>query len=324
MQHQFNKLLLATVISASVVTSAYGATDGNAAVALDQRAQASADAAQALQDSPDVPLTTEQTLDTAADARDQATQHISAATQTAGTLQQALTTDLDGADAQLSATANGALAAASELSGAGGSVQEQIQGDANHTADAVISDLRSAQMTNADGTSSARAGIAGGSSVAGKLLQMGQTATASLSNQTSATMQDEVRGADTVASGAAGLSQSVLGQVESSETAPELASGQALPELPVDDALPAAPDTSLPTPEVAVNSRAQADVSAGAGLTADAQRVNLNTQQRMQTDVGFSSAGRGNATTTLGSSIGGSVGGITSGTSVLGTGSLLR
>ncbi len=324
MQNQFNKLLLATVISASVVTSAYGATDGNAAVALDQRAQASADAAQALQDSPDVPLTTEQTLDTAAGARDQATQHISAATQTAGTLQQALTTDLDGADAQLSATANGALAAASELSGAGGSVQEQIQVDANHTADAVISDLRSAQMTNADGTNSARAGIVGGSSVAGQLLQMGQTATASLSNQTSASMQDEVRGADTVASGAAGLSQSVLGQVESSETTPELASGQALPELPVDDALPAAPDTSLPTPEVTVNSRAQADVSAGAGLTADAQRLNFNTQQRMQTDVGFSSAGRGNATTTLGSSIGGSVGGITSGTSVLGTGSLLR
>ncbi len=311
MQNQFNKLLLATVIGASLVTTAYGATDGSAAMVLEQRTDATAE--QALQGSPSMPLTTDQTLDSVAATSTQATPHINTTTQAAGALQQALTTNLDAADLNTSAAAGVALMAASELSGEGGSVQEQIQGSATSTTDAVTSVLQGAQATVVDGANSGHAEIAHYSSVAGQVLQSGQAATTNLSTQTSAAIQGEVSRADTIASGVIGLSKAALEQTEISE-----------PTLPVDGGLPSAPGTSLPTPEVTVNGQAQADISGSGGLTAGTQRLNLNTQQHMQTDVGFSSSGRGGANTALGSSIGGSVGGLTSGPSVLGTGSLLR
>lgn len=322
MQKQFNKLLLATIIGAFLATTVQGATDGSAGVAFDQRAHGNADAEQALPSSPVAPPTTDAAVDTVVAAADQAAQQISTATELAGTQQQGLTTTLDEADASLSATAGGALTAAGELSGAGAGVQEQV--NAIGTAHVATSALRNTQMAIADGANGGHDEIADGSSVAAQLLQVGQTATAGLSEQASAVMQSEVSPANTVANGAAELSQSVIGQVGLSKTTPEPASGSELPALPDDNALPTAPDTSLPTPEVTINSRAQTDVSASAGFAANAQRLNLDTQQRMQTDIGLSSTGRGNANTTLGSSIGGGVGSITSGASVLGAGSLLR
>lgn len=322
MHIQFNKLLLATVIGASLVTSVYGATDGNATIELEQRAHASADAEQALPGAPGAPLTSDETLATVAEAGNQATQHMSAVIQAAGALQQTVTTDLEALDASASAMAGVALTAASGVSGEGTNLVEQIQAGASSTADAVTSQIQSGKTAIVDGANSSRADIAQGSSVAAQALPSGQAATANLSEQTSAAIQGQVSSADALASGAAGLSQSVLGQVELAETTPVSASGLALPALPVDGAVPAAAATSVPTPELVVNGRAQADISAG--LTADTQRLNLNTRQTMQSDVGFSSTGGGSANTTLGSSIGGGVGGITSGVRALGTGSLLR
>ncbi len=311
MQNQFNKLLLATVIGASLVTTAYGAAEGSATMVLEQRTDATAE--QALQGSPSMPLTTDQTLGTVAAASAQATQHINTATRAAGTLQQALTTSLDAADFNTSATGSVALMAASELSGESGNAQQQILAGATSTADTAISGLQGAQTMVVDGANSGRAEIAHYSSVAGQVLQSGQAATTNLSAQTSAAIQSDASRADNIASGVNELSQAALEQTKILE-----------PVLPVDGALPAVPGTSLPTPEVTVNGQAQADISGSAGLNAGTQRMNLNTQQHLQTDVGFSSSGRSSATTASGSSIGGSVGGVTSRGNVLGTGSLLR
>lgn len=309
MQTQFRKLLIATAIGTSLAASGYGVADETGAIAVEQRAGARAE--QSLQGSLSGPRTGAQSPDTAAAS---AVNAADTATQAADALQQGAP---GAADLNASAVGDATLRAVSELSGEGGTVQEQIKASATGTTAAAISGLRGAQVAVVDGANSGRAEIAHYSAVAGQVLQSGQAATANLSAQTGAAIQGEVSRADTVAGGVIGLSQAALGQTEISE-----------PALPVDGALPATPSTSLPTPEATVNGWAQADVSGSAGLAADTQRLNLNTQQRMQTDVGFSSAGSGRANTTLGSSIGGSVGGsvggITSGGSVLGTGSLLR
>lgn len=320
--NQFNKVLLATVIGASLATTAYGAADESGFIVLDQRSSAIAE--QATQGSLTTPQITEESLDAVAVVSAQASQNIRAATQAANSVAQAQTTALEAADLNTSATGDAALMVVSELSDANGNTSGRIQSSAGSTVDTLTAGLGNAQTAVVNGGNSVRADVVSGSSVAAQVAQSAQSSTANLSEQTASAVRSEVGQTESVATATLSQAQASISQTDLSETAPALARELPLPTLPGGDATPGEPGASLPTPQVTVKGQAQADVSGTAGFSTATQRLDLNTQQRVQTDVGFNSAGQSGANTAVGSTTGGSMGGLTSGVNVLGTGSLLR